>query len=37
MYSKSSFVGGVNFIIAPPGLFSTELISTASGGISSDP
>ena len=29
MYNKSWFVGGVNLIIAPPGLFSTELITTA--------
>ena len=37
MYSKSWFVGGVNLIIAPPGLFSTELITTAPGGVPSDP
>ena len=37
MYNKSGFVGGVNRMTAPPGLFSTALITTGSGGVPSDP
>ena len=37
MYSKSSSLGGVNCIIAPPAIFSTELTVTLPGGVPSDP
>ncbi len=37
IYSKSWSVGAVNFITAPPGLFTIELIITLPGGIPSEP